>query len=103
MNFKTIIFFLLVASIVLGCTKRSVYADEEAYSFAGNWADIEQLAVETDPASGSALIANALYLNARELDSISHELRTISALLLILAVFETMRIARSWTKGIGVK
>lgn len=75
---------------------------EAFYSFTNSWNDIkESISLESD--SGSALITNALYLHHQELQDTNRELRCISALLLILVVFEMLRLVRSWTKGVGIK
>lgn len=73
------------------------------FSFTDEWEELEYLFANTETATGSSLVVNALYLQNQELHSTNAELKTISALLLILVVFEILRIVRSWSKGIGVK
>ena len=72
--------------------------------------ELEAAILPTESATGSALIADGFDSLARQLDSIGQQLDSLSidikyvvALLLILVVFETFRIVRGWSKGVGLK
>ena len=107
-----VMFCLLVAALFLfPFSATVVYASdaeeeviaEDSYNFYDNWNELKQYVAESGFLPEDAAIINALYLNYRELVSVHHEARNVSALLLILVVFETLRIVRSWSKGVGLK
>lgn len=67
--------------------------------------DTENLVTDLSPDILAELQKNTreLQKNTQELKDVNRELDNITALLLILVVFETMRIVRSWSKGVGLK
>ena len=119
MHLKMIVFSLLFALLSFGCAGLDAFAadispDEIFFaeiSTEKNDTEIQEELIDiiAEDATAdisadiSADILAALQQNTLELQEVNQELDNISALLLILVVFETMRIVRSWSKGAGVK
>ena len=111
---KNRIIICLLLSVLLLCRGTGCHAyasdaevetDETVaeYEFFDKWSDLKQYISEGGLVPEDAAVVNALYLNYRKLDTVYFEMRTVSALLLILVVFETLRIARAWSKEVGLK
>ena len=97
MNIKAIMCLLLVGVLLCFSVERDVFASDVGLE------EVESIAVEMDTATGSALVVSALEQNYVELQNSNLHLKNITALLLLLVLFEILRIVRSWSKGLGVK
>lgn len=101
-----ILFLSVMLFMLFAVNTNYVYA-AESDNYYTNWDDLVESLDYAESASGSALVANALYLTNQDihddLQDIQLQLEYIVALLLILVVFEILRIVRSWSKGVGLK
>lgn len=102
MKCKIWVFGLLFALVCVYSMSEFVYAAEE-----NNEIIEENEVIDSDPAETNedySEIIKAIEENhADTTNDILYELRYTNAFLMILVVFETLRIVRSWSKGVGVK
>ncbi len=112
MKFKVLFFDLLVAVFMIGSAKYEIFASDtetvvensEDVTVADEEKSFDVLSdSETDSTVDVDLILDSMIVTQEKMDLLYKELRNISAMLLILVVFETLRIVRSWSKEIGVK
>lgn len=104
MNHKLIIFVFIISVLVFGIKCQSVFASDVVTETDNSVESIEEVTDdEIYETYDFNLIYESIQINNDKLDLIYYEIKSVSALLLILVVFETLKIVRSWTKGIGVK
>ena len=104
MNHKLIIFVFIISVLVLSIKCQSAFASDVVTETDNSVESTEEVTdVEVSETYDFNLIYDSIHVNNDKLDLIYYEIKSVSALLLILVVFETLKIVRSWTKGIGVK
>lgn len=100
MSKKIVMSILLAALLLVGSS--------ECLSFASDTVSSEpdvvtEEIVENEDVTDVDLIINSMEVTQQKLDVLILKMESLLSLQLILVCFETMRIVRSWSKGVGIK
>ena len=104
MNNKILTFLLIVGLLMMVFGHNIVLASDTGTNTENIIENVieDESGIDEDISCNDEIIASIVDLKT-EVGLAVDELKNIVALLLILVVFETLRIVRSWSKGVGVK